>query len=174
MDEQTVWAGTPSHLVNLGHYVLYLLFFAALLTSAILLRQVISAHGTWVLAISGAMLLLPLLALLVKWLQLKSRRYELTNERLIISRGIFSKHMSVIELYRIKDYILEQPFFYRLFSLGNISVITSDAAPQHVTLQAVRGARRLLDVLRQNVEECRVKKGLREMDLEQEEDLPDP
>ena len=51
----------------------------------------------------------------------KSIRYEITSERIKITSGIFSKQTSALELYRVKDYTLEAPFFYRLFHLGNIN-----------------------------------------------------
>ena len=98
-EERELWRGTPSQLVNLGWYILWLLLF-------------------W--------LVIPLFILLWQWLVIRNTVYELTSERLKLRSGVLNKHLDEVELYRVRDYKLEQPFFQRLFGLGNIVLQTSD------------------------------------------------
>lgn len=138
-DEQSLWRGTPSQLLNLPWYVLWLLLF-------------------W--------LVIPLFILLWQWLVIRTTVYELTSERLRLRRGVLNKHLDEVELYRVRDYQLEQPFFLRLFGLGNILLQTSDRSHPTVRLRAIRDGERLYEQIRGAVEQARGKKGVRELDVE--------
>jgi uncharacterized membrane protein YdbT with pleckstrin-like domain len=137
--EKELWRGTPSQLVNLPWYVLWILLF-------------------W--------LVIPLLVLLWQWLVIRNTVYELTSERLKLRRGVLNKHLDEVELYRVRDYKLEQPFFLRLFGLGNILLQTSDRSHPSLRLRAVRDGEQLYERVRAAVEECRARKGVRELDVE--------
>jgi uncharacterized membrane protein YdbT with pleckstrin-like domain len=103
---------------------------------------------------------------LFKWLTVRFLRYELTTERLLTSSGIFSRNSEALELYRVKDYELQEPFVLRLFGLGNIVLHTHDVSNPTVLLRAVPGAKALRDDIRKYVEECRDKKRVRVAELE--------
>jgi uncharacterized membrane protein YdbT with pleckstrin-like domain len=60
------------------------------------------------------------------WLQVRCTKLILTNHRIIMSAGVFSKLTHEIELYRIRDVIVEEPFLYRLFGLGHVVVYSTD------------------------------------------------
>jgi uncharacterized membrane protein YdbT with pleckstrin-like domain len=137
--EKELWRGTPSQLVNLPWYVLWILLF-------------------W--------LVIPLLVLLWQWLVIRNTVYELTSERLKLRRGVLNKHLDEVELYRVRDYKLEQPFFLRLFGLGNILLQTSDRSHPSLRLRAVRDGEQLYERVRAAVEESRARKGVRELDVE--------
>jgi uncharacterized membrane protein YdbT with pleckstrin-like domain len=138
-DETLLWRGTPSQLVNLPWYVLWVLLF-------------------W--------LVIPLFILLWQWLVIRTTVYELTSERLKLRRGVLNKHLDEVELYRVRDYQLEQPFLLRLFGLGNILLRTSDRSHPSVRLRAIRDGERLYERIRSAVEQCRSRKGVRELDVE--------
>lgn len=106
------------------------------------------------------------LIILWKWLVIKNIKYELTTERLRTRHGVLNKKTDELELYRIRDYKLDQPFFLRLFSLGNIVLQTSDRSHPEVTLKAIPNGEELREQLRTHVEACRTKKRVREVDFE--------
>lgn len=138
-EERTVWLGTPSQVINLGSFILLGLFF-------------------W--------LVIPLFVILWKWLVVKNMKYELTTERLRLRHGVFNKKLDELELYRVRDYKLDQPFFLRIFSLANIILQTSDRSHPTVIIQAIPDAENLREQLRTHVEACRTRKGVRELDVE--------
>ncbi len=138
-EEKALWRGTPSQLVNLLWYVLWILLF-------------------W--------LVIPLFILLWQWLVIRTTVYELTSERLKLRRGVLNKHLDEVELYRVRDYQLEQPFFLRLFGLGHIVLQTSDRSHPTLRLRAIRDGERLYELIRGAVEQARAKKGVRELDVE--------
>jgi uncharacterized membrane protein YdbT with pleckstrin-like domain len=138
-NEEVVWAGSPSQVVNLPVFV-------------------VCALLCW--------LVVPIFVALWKWLVVKNIRYELTTERLKLRQGVLNRILDEIELYRVRDYRLEQPFFLRIFSLGNIIVRTTDTTHPLLVLRAVRDGENVLEALRRNVEECRARKNVRALDLE--------
>ncbi|MBA2491356.1 MAG: PH domain-containing protein [Gammaproteobacteria bacterium] len=137
--EKPVWNGTPSQVINLPAFILLGLFF-------------------W--------LVIPVFMMLWKWLVVKNTKYELTTERLKTRYGVLNKQMDEIELYRVRDYRFEQPFFLRIFSLGNVVMQTSDKSHPLVTIRAIPNGEELRERIRTHVEECRARKGVREIDFE--------
>jgi len=103
--------------------------------------------------------------MLWKWLVIKNTKYELTNERLITRYGVLNKTMDELELYRVKDYKLDRPFFLRMFSLGNIILSTSDKSHPVVIIRAIPNAEELREKIRLCVEDRRDKKHVREVDF---------
>jgi uncharacterized membrane protein YdbT with pleckstrin-like domain len=111
-------------------------------------------------------LVVPVFIAIWKWLVVHNIRYELTSERLRIRGGVLNKELEEIELYRVRDYRLEQPFWLRIVSLGNVTVTSTDASQPHVTLRAIANCEHVRELIRRNVEDCRTKKGVRALDLQ--------
>jgi uncharacterized membrane protein YdbT with pleckstrin-like domain len=139
MAEETIWRGTSSQKKNLGLFILSVLF-------------------CW--------LIVPIFIALTRFLQTKNKVYELTSERMKITEGIFSKKTDTLELYRVKDIEVRQPFIYRLLGVENIQVNTSDVSSPVILLEAIPKSVALADKLRDQVEIIRVQKRVREIDLE--------
>lgn len=106
-------------------------------------------------------LVVPFFIWLWRWLELRSRVYRITNQRLRITEGVFSKQSEELELYRIRDTALAQPFLYRLFDRGDIVLTTQDASAPSLTIECVPGPNELRDRLRDAVEACRDRKRTR-------------
>jgi uncharacterized membrane protein YdbT with pleckstrin-like domain len=137
--EELVWSGSPSQIINLPVYVVCTLLF-------------------W--------LVVPIFFAVWKWLVVHNIRYELTSERLRVRRGVLNKELDEIELYRVRDYRLEQPFFLRIFSLGNVTITSTDVSNPIVTLRAVSDSERVRERVRHSVEECRTQKRVRAIDMQ--------
>lgn len=80
--------------------------------------------------------------------------------------GILTRHYEDLELFRVKDYTIEQPLFLRLFGLGNIVLVTSDATTPTVAIRAIPNALTLRETLRTAVQAERERKRVRELDLD--------
>jgi uncharacterized membrane protein YdbT with pleckstrin-like domain len=162
-EEQNVWEGHSSHFINLPVYLLCALAAGALLGGALFLRGRLEPPVLYGMA--GAAVI-PLLIGLIKWLDNKYRRYRVTTERLRLSRGILSRKTDEVELYRVKDYVLVEPFWLRLFGLGDIVMQTTDDANPKVHIRAIPQAPALRDQIRKYVEICREKKHVRITEFE--------
>jgi membrane protein YdbS with pleckstrin-like domain len=163
--ERTVWAGTPSQLVNTKAFLGWLLVAAVIIALPILIKNYFSNVPNEVYY-GFALAVIPLLILAWKWLAISCYRYEVTTERIKVRTGILSRDHEVVELYRVKDISLERPFIMRMFGLGNVIAITSDKTTPTVTFWAVRRPGELYEELRKFVEQRRVQRRVREMDIE--------
>ena len=137
--EALVWQGSPSQLLNFPVFLVCVLLF-------------------W--------LVIPVFVAIWKWLVVRNIRYELTSERLRVRRGVLNKELDEMELYRVRDYKLEQPLVLRVFSLGNVTVTSTDVSEPVVTLRAIRESEQVRERIRFYVEECRTKKRVRAIDLQ--------
>src|SRR5688572_27808505 len=60
------------------------------------------------------------------WVRARSEHYRITSSRIVIERGLFSKRLEQIDLYRVEDYVVDLPFGQRLLGTGNLVVTTTD------------------------------------------------
>jgi uncharacterized membrane protein YdbT with pleckstrin-like domain len=161
-EESLVWRGTPSQWTNFGTY-----FFCLVLAAAVVAAYWFAPPGPWernplILAGVG----LPLLWALGRWIGTRCHRYEITSERVKITTGLLSRHTSELELYRVRDYSIVEPFWLRLVGVGNIVLQTSDRTNPQVILRAVPHATRLKDQIRTHTERMRQRRGVRDLEVD--------
>jgi len=94
-------------------------------------------------------------------------RYKITNQRIVIDRGIFSKTMEQLDLYRVNDFTVDRPFGQRLLGTGNIKLQTFDKTSPLVQLEDLKtDVVKLYETLRVAVESAKQSKGVRVLDME--------
>ena len=164
--EHTVWQGTPSQIINLSQYLLWGLVFTVLLVSGVFILKSMDTIPSGAVAMLIVIAAIPLVAAGWKWVIVANTKYELTTQRLRTRTGVFNKRLDELELYRVRDYKLEQPWFLRLFSLSNIVLQTSDKSTPQVVLRAIPRGDFLREQMRTYVEEARMRRGVREIDLD--------
>ncbi len=146
--EKTIYKTCPSQLLNLWPFTFCVLLFAGIIVASVQL-----VNNYLLLA-----LIVPVVYAVWRWLAVKSMQLTLTNERIIISKGVLNKTTNETELYRVRDTTIEEPLFLRLFGLGSIVVFTTDdASPTH-RFMAYRKPHWVKDQIRNYAEECRQKK----------------
>lgn len=153
--ETTFWKGSPSQWLNLGHFTLSLLITAGITAAAIAFPP----------ALIG--LIIPAAYALWSYLTVRCQTFELTNERLRIYTGIINQNIDEVELYRVKDVVVERKWWMRLTGLGNLHLETSDRSLPQVDIPAVRDCIGLREALRKKVEAMRDRKRVREMDFDE-------
>jgi uncharacterized membrane protein YdbT with pleckstrin-like domain len=137
--ENIVWEGRPSQVVNLPAFLICLLL---------------------------AWLVVPLFYAAWKWLAIRCTRFELTTERFRAISGILTRRTDELELYRVKDTELIEPFYLRIFSLGNVVMHTSDRTTPRLVIPAIPNSREVRERIRRQVEEVRKRRGVREFDVD--------
>lgn len=153
-DENVIWKGTPSHWTNFWSHVL----------SALLAAGAIAGGVFFPPAFAG--LAIPLGIVLWKWLTVRCTVFELTSQRLRMSVGVFTREIDEIELYRVKDSKIEQPFWLRIVGVGNLILDTSDRSHPKAELNAIRDVTGVREKVRERVEKLRDSKRVREVDFE--------
>jgi len=170
-EERTLWSGRPSQFVNTRIFLVSVLQALAILGLAGALsvwldgEVFLAAHEGKVLAVVAVLALAPLARALWKALEVRFHRYDVTSQRLRIRRGVLSRLTQEVELYRVKDLTLAEPFLYRLMGLSSIHLHTSDRSHPLVMIRAVRNGDGLREQLRACVEQQRKLHGVRELDV---------
>jgi uncharacterized membrane protein YdbT with pleckstrin-like domain len=164
MAEETVWRGTSSQVKNTSTFVLCALGLCAIVVIFVFVWlspswRSFSPHIFWLAVV-------PTFIALARFLQTKNKVYELTTERLKITEGVFNKVTDTLELYRVKDLEMRQPFGERIFGVENIHINTTDTSSPVIFIEAVPQKLGLGDKIRNAVENVRMQKRVRELDIE--------
>ena len=85
----------------------------------------------------SCVLIIPLPIALAKYIVLRCQHYRLTQESFYARRGVFSVKSDHIELYSVKDYRLEAPFFFRILGLARVVLSTSDISSPQVVIRGI-------------------------------------
>jgi len=87
-------------------------------------------------------------------LYIRTIEYLVTTEYIRISRGIFFKRVDQLEMYRIKDYVMMQPFSLQLFRLMDLLLKSTDPENPQVWLRGIPESG-IIDTIRDRVQEAR-------------------
>ena len=143
----------------------------------------LAGWGTILLALAGILLFLlhygvyflalTVIALLIiawRWLENMGSKYEITEERLIIRRGILAKSIDEIELYRIKDIRIDFSLINQLAGIGRISIGSSDETTRSgdLVIAGIDRAQERRETLRRLVDAARQKRRVREIDMHED------
>ena len=85
-------------------------------------------------------------------LPLSFTRYALTEEKLLLDVGFFSRSEEEIRLYRILDITLTRSFGQRLCGVGTIHCCTADKTAPEVDIKHIRKPKEVKDMLSDMVE----------------------
>jgi len=149
-----------------------LLLLAGLIGSIWALAQRPVAAWAWLFPVA---LVAGLLLLLAKWFENLATTYEVTDDRLILHKGIVRKSIDEIELYRVKDVRIDFSIVNQMADLGTISITSSDETTRDAPLviRDVERARARREELRGLVNTARRNRGVREIDMVHE-DIGEP
>ena len=159
MNEEILWKGSPSQVLNLGKHLLALGVLSCIF------------FGAYYFMLLLCLVPLPVVWMFWNYLVIRCRVYELTSQRLRLYEGVFNQKIDELELYRVKDTTMHRPFWLRLFSLSSLNLNTSDRSHPNLTIEAVRDGVNLRETLRRQVECWRDRKRVREVDFEEGGDL---
>lgn len=153
--ETVIWQGSTSQWTHFGYYLVCILLAAGC---------IVGAFFTGGLAAIG--LIVPLVMWAIRWWATRSTLYTLTNQRLLIAHGLLNRREENLELYRVRDYSMDQPLNLRMLGLGNIHMVTSDPITPNISIMAIPEVERVREALRTSVEAARDRKRVRQMDMD--------
>jgi len=149
--EETLWKGTPSPTLLMGWVggiVLTLVaiplivrFFASGLPSS---EQFVRV-GWFITAILTA---IQVIGFLVAWIRLRSTQYTLTNQRVLIEQGVFSKTVDEIDLRYVDDSLFTQGLLDRILGIGNVTLLSSDKTSPRYMLRSIKDPRGVRELIR--------------------------
>jgi membrane protein YdbS with pleckstrin-like domain len=104
---------------------------------------------------------LGVLLLLLLWIRVKSSSYRLTTQRLFVRRGWLAKHVNELELYRVKDVVVDQGVLQRLLGYGTITVLADDDTTPEVRLVRISRPTTVKEMIRSQYRAARQREGVR-------------
>lgn len=91
-------------------------------------------------------------------LPLSFTRYYLTEEKLIISKGLFNTNEEEIRLYRILDLSLKRTLGEKILQIGTVHVCSADKSTPEFDIERVKKPIEFKELLSDLVEKERTKK----------------
>jgi uncharacterized membrane protein YdbT with pleckstrin-like domain len=85
----------------------------------------------------------------------RGSRYTLTAQRLELERGLFAKRHESVDLWRVRDVVLDQSMFDRLRGAGTITVFSNDQVAPVLTIGPVADAKAIYEKIRDTAQTAR-------------------
>jgi membrane protein YdbS with pleckstrin-like domain len=149
---KTIYEGTPSWKAYFRYYVLAVLVGAAAIAGLMVFAR---NHDTPLLT-DVLYVAIPLVVVAVCFLVLKikrgSVRFRVTNTVIESERGVLSKRIDVLQLWRCRDVRYRQTLSDRLLGIAHIDVFAQDATTPHLEIVGMPASRQLFDQLRDSIE----------------------
>jgi uncharacterized membrane protein YdbT with pleckstrin-like domain len=79
---------------------------------------------------------------------LKSHRYRITNQRVVIESGVLAKRIDELDMRTVEDLDFRQGVLERLLGIGDITLISSDRSDARTRLVGIARPRELRELLR--------------------------
>lgn len=163
--EELIWSGRPSQAVNSKTFIPCGLSCVLAVVTGFRLSgrppQLFNSK-TFLLCFLFCFLIVPIFIAVWKWLVVRNTVIEITTQRLNIRAGVLNKSTAELELYRVKDFQIDEPLFLRMFGLSNILLVSTDRTQPNVVIPAVPNGLELSDAIREHVENLRRNLGIHE------------
>ncbi len=98
--------------------------------------------------------LMSILLAFYRFAYIRNIRYEVGPEIIRVCRGLFYKRVDQVELFRVKDYVLTQPFLLQLFRLMDLELNSTDPINPVIWLRGVPYSN-LVDIIHTHVKQAR-------------------
>jgi len=167
--ETVLWEGSPSLKLLLVQILRTLIVATAAIVAAILVHPLAvsffedlssgkggrgprdGSPATLILmVIVGSYLVIRVIVLSTSVMRLRTTKYRLTNQRLVVEQGILSRTLDEVDLRTVDDSGFSQSPLERLQGIGTVWVIASDRSTPRVALRGISDPRALREKIRQN------------------------
>jgi len=145
------YEGVPSWKAYLGHYVLTV--FGTLLLIGVL-RLLQDSQTSTMRRLLDVLIPIGVAAIFFFCITLyrKSIKFRVTNANIETERGILSKNIDVLQLWRCRDVRYRQNLIDRILGIAHIEVFAQDATTPHLEIVGMPASRQLFENLRDSIE----------------------
>ena len=81
--------------------------------------------------------------------------YTVTNQRIIVEKGILTKRTIEFEFFRIRDISVKRNIIERMFGFGDITIHSTDVSNPVFVLKNIKDSASVKDMIREAVREQR-------------------
>ena len=92
-------------------------------------------------------------------------KYRLENNRLFVSRGLFTTVEDELVMYRILDVRLRRTFWDKVFGVGTVTIYTGDETNKELKLEKIKNSKKVRDMMSEIAESERAKIGIKGREL---------
>ncbi len=149
--DETLYQGRAQHSASIGGYSRWVMVSIVGGVLAFFLAK-IEFFQTWPLWVLG---LVGLPGMLLVFLRHATTRYKITLRRVETERGIITKNVDTLELWRVLDVRYSQTIFDRLTGNARISLESTDKSHPTLVLHGLPEHRKVFDQLRDAVQAAR-------------------
>jgi len=156
-EEKEVLSFRPTLKMYLGRIFLAVLAAAA----GVALAIVIKASPTVDRIIMGSGLAIGLVLFLTALYRKYCVLYRLSTQRLFVVRGLVSRRIEELELFRVRDIQVAQSFWQRILNFGRMTVFSTDASAPRFEMMGVASPLKVKDAIRLHFRTARLRERVR-------------
>jgi membrane protein YdbS with pleckstrin-like domain len=150
-ERKMLYDGSPSWKAYLGHYIIGVVVALVMLAILLLVHAKGASVGTKLIDV-----LIPVALATVYFFGLHfyrhSIRFRVTSTAIEWERGMFSKRIDVLQLWRVKDVAYKQNLMDRILGIAHVEVIATDATTPDLEIVGMPASRQLFEHLRDSIE----------------------
>jgi uncharacterized membrane protein YdbT with pleckstrin-like domain len=148
---RTLYEGSPSWKAYLGYYL------AAVIATVVLIALLNALSGTGAgLSTKFFNVIIPLAVATVflfgVGLYRRSMKFRVTNTVIEYERGLLSKRIDVLQLWRVRDVVYRQNLVDRILGIAHIEVVAQDVKNPDFEIVGLPASRQLFEQLRDAIE----------------------
>ena len=146
-----LYEGVPSWKAFLGYYVVAVIGAAAMIA---ILTKIAGADAPMKTKVMNVVIPAVVAAIFMFGVTLyrKSIKFRVTNSAIETERGLLSKKIDVLQLWRCRDVRYKQNIIDRLLGIAHVEVFAQDATTSHLELVGMPASRQLFEQLRDSIE----------------------
>ncbi len=150
-DRKLLYEGVPSWKAYLGYYVLA--SFGAVVIMAVL-RMIRGDGAPLMTKVLDVIIPIAAAAVFMFGLNLyrRSLKFRVTNTVIETERGLLSKRIDVLQLWRCRDVAYKQNLVDRILGIAHVEVFAQDATTPHIEIVGMPASRQLFEQLRDSIE----------------------
>lgn len=151
-DERNLWTGRTSWKHSAFSLLGWAFFSILVVVAGLWIRAQGQTPAPWTGWLIVALIVLPGLYVGFKvFVKVYSVRYRLTTQRLFIERGILARTTDQTELIRVDDVRVHKSLSDRIFGIGTVEVVSTDATDAKILVVGVEIPDRIAEHVRTNM-----------------------
>ena len=105
-----------------------------------------------------------LLNAILRTAQIKSIHYEISPDRIEYARGIFSRKIDNLDMFRVTDIKLHRSLLDCMVGVGSVTLVTKDETDPSFDFEKVANPKKLYDLIKQSALAADRKQGVVHLD----------
>jgi len=149
-ERRTIYEGSPSWKAYLGNYAL-LAFATALLLIIVLWRDSDAGFLKRAWDVVIPLVVATIVGFFIS-IKRKSTKFRVTTTVIEYERGLISKRIDVLQLWRIRDVVYKQTLVDRVLGIAHVEVVAQDVKNPDFEIVGMPASRQLFEQLRDSIE----------------------